>query len=174
MARAITAVDTAPGIATYVLGQNEAFTVLALTVSIIPTAAGQELDFAWLDMRDPTGGIIYLSPLTPTEGDAMLYSLAAGAEPWSTMQTPDFWWPQESPNNGAAYVTQRLALIPLTPRCVLRVYKTAPNHIQPPDDPLDNIADEWQVQDLHLWVQDASGAPALPPNAAPLLTHIAA
>lgn len=173
MARAITAVEIGDSIASYTLGQLEAFTVLALTFNLVPVGAVGGDNFAWLDYRDPKGQIIHLQPLAPGDGANMFYSLAVDAEPFLAENAQLPATPQNSDGSGYYYVSQRLAPIPLTGKCTINVYKTAGSE-SPPTDPITAIESGYTIPDLHLWVQDAGSGRKLPANSPPLLTHIAA
>ena len=154
MPRAVTAVDVADSIASYTLGQREAFTVLAVTFTLLNVSSGGGDNFAWLDARDPTGGIILLEPLSPGDGADMFYSLAFGAEPFVAETGSPTFWPQESNGFGFQYVSQRLPLLQLSGKCTLSVYKSAGSE-SPPTDPRSALASGYSIPDLHLWVDDA-------------------
>jgi len=153
MPRAITAVENGPGFARYVLGQREAFTVIAVTFSLVPEAGAGGDNFAWLDMRDPNFGIIYLQPLSPGDGANMFYSLAVDSEPYLAETAPTPTFPQNTDGFGFYYVTQRLSPITLTGKCSLNVYKTVGSE-SPPTDPITAIEPKYSIPDLHLWVED--------------------
>lgn len=173
MPRAILAPPSQPGIASYTLSPHEEFTVLAVTFSLVPIVGAGGDNFAYLDMRDPNGGIIHLQPLSPGDGANMFYSLAVDASEFLAEPVKQPFSPQLTDAVGFYYVSQRLSPQTLYPGCTVNAYKTVGSE-QPPTDPISAVSTFYSIPDLHLWVEDASVRKALPPNPPPLLTHIAA
>jgi hypothetical protein len=160
-----------PGITTYTLSAGEEFSVLAVTFSLVPLAGAGADNFAYLDMRDPAGGIIYLQPLSPGDGANMFYSLAVDAEPFTTENYTPPYWPQDSTDVGFAYVSQRLSPQTLYTGCTLNVYKTVGSE-QPPTDPITDVSTHYTIPDLHLWVADVGVSDYKPPPPLPpILVH---
>ena len=157
--------------ATYTLSPNETFTVLAVTFSLTPLSGAGGDNFAWLDYRDPHGGIIYLQPLAPGDGADMFYSLAVGASEFGAEYVPTPMYPQNADGSGYYYITQKLSPVTLYGNCTLNAYKTLGAE-SPPTDPITAVSSFYVIPDLHLWVEDVGTSRTLPPAPEPLLTHV--
>lgn len=157
--------------ATYTLSGNEEFTVLAVTFSLVALAGAGGDKYTYLDMRDPSGGIIHLQPLAASDGANMFFSLAVGASEFlasiSNAQVPPPW----SSDASYSYVVQELAPLTLYSGCTINAYKTVGSDA-PPDDPITRVSADYTIPDLHLWVQDTGGKRVLEPDLPPLLTHV--
>lgn len=171
MPRPILAPAGTAGLATYTLSPHDEFTVLAVTFSLVPNGAAGGDNFAWLDYRDPAGGIIYLQPLAPGDGANMFYSLAANASEWSAETGNPFFFPQESNGFGFNYVSQGLPVITLYTGCTVNAYKTVGSE-SPPTDPITAVSPDYSIPDLHLWVEDVGVGTYTPPEPLPpILVH---
>lgn len=159
------------GIATYELSAHDEWTLLALTVTITDAVGMGGTNFAWLDLRDPSGGIIYRQPLTPGDGGVMFYSLATNASEFVAEPAAEPFWPQQSDGSSYKYVSQGLAVVTLYTGCTVNVYKTAGSE-QPPTDPITAVDTDYVVSDLHLWVDDVQIPDYTPPKPpTPILVH---
>lgn len=172
MARPIRGPNGPAGIASYQLGNREEFTLLAVTFSLVPLAGAGGDNFAWIDWRDPAGGIIHLQPLSPGDGVNMFYSLTADAEPFVAEPANEPFYPQTTDASSAYYVSQRIPRLTLYSGCTVNVYKTTGSE-GPPTDPITAVSDKYAIPDLHLWVEDVGRRVVLPPDPAPLLTYVA-
>ena len=159
-------------LASYTLSANEEWTLLAATFSLVPISGSGGDNQAFLDMRDPAGAIIYMQPLAWDDGGNMFYSLAVDADPFASSNSIP--GPPNSYNHAwsYSYVSQRLSPQTLYTGCSINAYKTLGSD-SPPTDPITNVSTYYTIPDLHLWVQDVSGAQQLPATPEPLLTHVA-
>lgn len=171
MPRPIHVPQDSNSLATYTLSAREEWTLLAVTFNLIALSGAGSDGFAWIDYRDPAGGIIYLQPLEPGDGASMFYSLSPDASEWSAEPTNPPFTPQLTDQSGYFYVSQRLSPHTLYAGCTVNVYKTA-GVVQPPTDPLTALSADYQIPDLHLWVEDAGRVDYVPPPPLPpILVH---
>lgn len=163
MPRPIHVAQGEAGISSYTLSPHEEWTLLAVTFSIVPQAGSGGDDFAWLDYRDPAGGIIMLQPLTPADGGNMFYSLAVGASEFvATLGNPPY-FPQYAQAFTDLYSSQRLTKQTLYTGCTVNAYKTT-FEVQSPTDPITAVNPAYTIPDLHLWVEDTAASIAAAGN----------
>jgi hypothetical protein len=148
-----------PGISTYTLSANEEWSLLSATFTVLALSGAGGDNFAWIDYRDPTGGIIYLQPLAISDGGNVFYSLSTDAEPFATNDDNPPFWPQSTDDYDYYYATQRLSSQTLYTGCTVNAYKTA-GLFYPPTDPITQVSSFYTIPDLHLWVEDTAASVA--------------
>lgn len=157
MPRPIHVPQDQPGISSYTLSPSEEFSVLAVTFSLVPLGGAGGDTFAYLDYRDPAGGIIYSQVLAGDDGGPIFYSLAPEAEPFGAQAAVAPAWPQSQEDWSYGYVTQRLSPQTLYAGCTINAYKPV-GYIQPPTDPITAVSSLYSIPDLHLWVEDSAAS----------------
>lgn len=171
MPRPIKGPNGPAGIATYQVGNNEEFALLAVTFSSIPIGGPDDVKMSYFDMRDAAGGIIYMQPLGPADQEPVCYCLAVGASEFSIGADSPPYLPQYQSDNKFGRVTQRLSPQTLYSGCTINAYSTT-EVVQAPDDPIDFVSTSAQIADLHLWVEDVNASVYVPPEPLPpILVH---
>jgi hypothetical protein len=172
MPRSVLAGNGAEGIVTYQLGQTESFQLLALTV-LLTNPDPLDDDQCYLDCRTPTDEVIYRQYVGTAHNWPNYLSLAPLSEPWTALNAGSGTFPQSEGEISGVFTNQRMAPVTLTGKCTVNVYIALGS--QPvPAQPISGLDTNGVPVGLHLWVEDAPGSQALPPNPPPLLTHLAA
>jgi hypothetical protein len=171
--RPITNFGTGPGFARYQLGAQEELQIQALSFLADVIAGGPTNDDdIWVDYRNPAGQIIYRQFVDELHQPPSFYSLAAGAESFSSNLNGIGYWPQTQAGNRESYMTQRLSPLVLTTGCTVNIYASL-GFPTPPDDPMASL-DPTYVFTAHMWVEDARGLGDLPDVGNAILLGISA